>query len=180
MFTDKQCEKCQYEHHRSWVKAHPEEMKAHYRKNYEKNVKGNPERMAKVRTRNKAWGKANRDGRREYERLWRADNPEKANEKARRWKQANPESNRASSRRRRANEAVVVSDLTDAQWQAILDFHSSPEGTRCAYCFGVCEKVTQDHVVPISEGGGHTAANVIPACKPCNSSQGAKEVALWL
>lgn len=37
----------------------------------------------------------------------------------------------------------------------------------CAYCGG--ENVTQvDHVIPLSRGGTHDRANLVPACKSCN------------
>jgi 5-methylcytosine-specific restriction endonuclease McrA len=138
------------------------------------------------------WRSENRDKLREYNRrangkrvttrsdvdrkaLWARANREKICESSRLWKAANPDVVRGQAHRRRARLASAVCDLKTAQWDAILDFHSSAEGTRCAYCFGVCQKVTIDHVVPISKGGDHTASNVVPACKSCNSSKGVKE-----
>lgn len=60
-------------------------------------------------------------------------------------------------------------DLTYEQWQGILEHF----GYRCAYC-GDPGATTMDHVLPIKRGGLHTAANVLPACKSCNSSKGAR------
>ena len=63
---------------------------------------------------------------------------------------------------------VLPSTLTAAEWRAILDRYSH----RCAYCNRSDVRLTQDHVIPISKGGGHTAENVIPACFPCNRAKG--------
>ncbi len=60
-------------------------------------------------------------------------------------------------------------DLTFEQWQEILEKY----GHRCAYC-GAPDAKTMDHVVSIKAGGLHTASNVVPACKSCNSSKQAK------
>lgn len=67
--------------------------------------------------------------------------------------------------------AIPTEDgLTTAEWKAILELY----GGRCAYCGS--QGATQDHVVPVSRGGAHTANNVVPSCRPCNSRKGAKVV----
>jgi 5-methylcytosine-specific restriction endonuclease McrA len=55
--------------------------------------------------------------------------------------------------------------LTTKEWRAIQESY----GGRCAYCGDPGS--TQDHVVPISRGGTHTADNVVPACGSCNSQK---------
>ena len=60
-------------------------------------------------------------------------------------------------------------DLTFEQWQEILVKYDH----RCAYC-GAPNPKTMDHVVSIKNGGLHTASNVVPSCKSCNSSKGSK------
>ena len=51
----------------------------------------------------------------------------------------------------------------------------------CAYCrqpvrlhvpVGHHQKLTLDHVQPIDQGGGHSAANLVPACWRCNERKG--------
>lgn len=74
---------------------------------------------------------------------------------------------RARKQLRRARLAGVAATLTEAEWQLILATHDH----RCAYCGIKPGRIEQDHVVPIVRGGTHTAANVVPACKPCNSSK---------
>lgn len=66
--------------------------------------------------------------------------------------------------------------LTNAEWLAIkLEY----EG-RCAYCFEVTARPTQEHVVPLARGGEHTRTNVVPACLGCNRSKGTKDLIIWL
>lgn len=81
------------------------------------------------------------------------------------WSQANPELVRARNSRRRARElGAEVNDLTRQQWDAI----KAAFGQKCAYCGLKTRGLTQDHVIPLSKGGNHTASNVVPACKSCN------------
>lgn len=71
----------------------------------------------------------------------------------------------------------VPATLTAKQWSEILTAH----GFCCAYCgrpFSDGLQATQDHVMPVSRGGFHTADNVVPACQPCNSSKGARMIAV--
>jgi 5-methylcytosine-specific restriction endonuclease McrA len=49
---------------------------------------------------------------------------------------------------------------------------------RCAYC--AAPATTWDHVVPVSNGGQTRPGNIVPACRSCNSSKGARNVAEWL
>lgn len=59
----------------------------------------------------------------------------------------------------------VENTLTEAEWQDILVYFDR----RCAYCLRQSDRLEQDHVIAVSRGGGHTADNVVPACKSCNS-----------
>ena len=50
---------------------------------------------------------------------------------------------------------------------------------RCAYCGGRAQ-VGVDHEVPLSAGGSDDFWNVVPSCRSCNSSKGAREMRPWL
>lgn len=69
--------------------------------------------------------------------------------------------------RRRARLARAdVNDFTAQQWDMLQRAFKH----RCAYCDRRYKgRLTQDHVVPISKGGAHTASNIVPACRSCNS-----------
>lgn len=84
---------------------------------------------------------------------------------------AHPENRRAKDGRRRARKNGTIATLTAAQWKAILTAYKG----RCAYCGVKPKKITQDHVVPLSRGGAHTAENVVPACISCNLHKGDRQ-----
>lgn len=58
--------------------------------------------------------------------------------------------------------------LTPMEWAEI----KARFNHRCAYC-GAETRLEMDHVTPLSKGGEHTAANVVPACRTCNAKKGA-------
>lgn len=79
---------------------------------------------------------------------------------------------RFKDREKKARRRAVYSEgtITPKQWQDICARHHNC----CAYC-GVQPNVLEmDHVIAISKGGLHSASNIVPACKPCNSAKGAR------
>ena len=57
------------------------------------------------------------------------------------------------------------STFTFDQWLNILEVFDHC----CAYCLRKDQKLTMDHVIPVSKEGEHTEENIVPACKSCNS-----------
>jgi 5-methylcytosine-specific restriction endonuclease McrA len=96
-------------------------------------------------------------------------NLNKARAKVKRWKQANPAKRSAQHYRERVRRSQMFTDLTETQWAAMKLAYRY----RCAYCHKR-KRLTQDHVIPVSKGGTHTANNIVPACQSCNSSKGAR------
>jgi 5-methylcytosine-specific restriction endonuclease McrA len=89
------------------------------------------------------------------------------------WNKKYPEKMQAKHERRRAlkyGNTPIAELLTEAQWRDILDQYHH----RCAYCGRKFDKLTMDHVVPLSSGGRHSKENVVPACLSCNCSKGTK------
>lgn len=74
--------------------------------------------------------------------------------------------------RRRARErASPAIGIPDNQWREIVEAF----GRRCAYCLEpLAGDETQDHLTPLSRRGTHTADNVVPSCRGCNSRKGTK------
>jgi len=104
----------------------------------------------------------------ENSRRWYAENADRVLEYRRRYRAANRDKIRALNGSRRARlRAVEVNDFTAAQWTEMKALFKH----RCAYCNCKPRTLTMDHVVPISKGGHHTAANIVPACGPCNSKK---------
>lgn len=53
-------------------------------------------------------------------------------------------------------------------------------GNTCCYCGTSATKIQMEHVFPKSRGGTDTGDNLLPACRSCNSSKGAKDMVLWI
>jgi 5-methylcytosine-specific restriction endonuclease McrA len=73
--------------------------------------------------------------------------------------------NASAASYRARKKAAPINDLTAAQWQAIKAHY----GHRCVYCGTKSQRLTQDHLTPLSKEGAHTLSNVVPACRSCNS-----------
>lgn len=52
---------------------------------------------------------------------------------------------------------------------------------KCFHCKRTLpkDKITIDHLVPLTRGGKHAPGNLVPSCKSCNSSKGNKLVSEW-
>lgn len=64
------------------------------------------------------------------------------------------------------------------EWKECLIFF----GGECAYCGATPRKgqsLTRDHLQAVDAGGKTTQANIIPACKSCNSSKGKTDFKDW-
>jgi 5-methylcytosine-specific restriction endonuclease McrA len=97
---------------------------------------------------------------------------ERRRAQSREWLRAHPEYNRLNFQRYRARLKGVAATLTEAEWRGILTFF----GHACAYCLRTDRPLTQDHVIPVSRGGEHTAENVVPACLSCNAKKGNRPI----
>ena len=67
-------------------------------------------------------------------------------------------------------------ELTRSQWERIKRKHKQ----RCYYCGIKHDKLTIDHVVPISKGGDNSLCNIVPACITCNRLKGSKSLVEWV
>lgn len=116
-----------------------------------------------------------------YMKEYRKANPELMRQLAARFNLRHPDRRRAyytsdhgrlmsrlgASKTRARWYGLRVDTITPADWNAILDYF----GYRCAYCL-VGGPLQQDHIVPITKGGGTTIDNIVPACGRCNKKKG--------
>lgn len=113
-----------------------------------------------------------------YEREYRQSNADQIRERHREY--AKTDRGRMlrvrSQARRDAVQAGLPSTLTEQQWQSALTHF----GNLCAYCGVQDGPLQQDHVVPLSLGGGYVASNIVPACKSCNSSKSNMPLSEWV
>lgn len=92
-------------------------------------------------------------------------NPEANSARNLQWRRDNPEKARANSKRKHARKAhAIINDFTAEQWLEMLATY----GYRCVYCDRKMQRLTQDHITPLSKGGNHTKSNIVPACRSCN------------
>ena len=74
----------------------------------------------------------------------------------------------ARKRRKMRIRNAPVNDLTVAQERWVFKLY----GTNCLKCGA--SPVALDHVIPLAQGGPHTASNLQPLCWVCNSSKCAR------
>lgn len=129
---------------RAWRLSHPDEKRA----------------------RDKAWNIQHAVEHRARSKAWRLAHPDQVKATNKAWKLVHPDKVWVANQRRRARKQEIPVTLTIAEWRAIRAAYKE----RCAYC-GRKTKLTQDHVLPLSKGGGTTAFNIVPACGHCNSSK---------
>lgn len=113
---------------------------------------------------------------------WKAEHPEQVRalnntpakrERNRTWASspAGRESHRLRSRRRAAAKRGMPDQLSPAEWAEILDRFNH----RCAYCLADTD-LEVEHMQPLSQGGGHSPHNVVPACRSCNARKGTRDL----
>lgn len=152
-------------------------------------------RRALSRERNRRWRERNPEAARAATRKgvakWRSNYPEEARESVRTHHAKNreailerkksyyqdvrkqvdkTEAGRLADRDKKARRRSLTKTgkITAEEWQSILKAH----GYACAYCKTTDAPLEMDHVIALSKGGLHCAANIVPACKPCNSKKG--------
>ena len=139
----------------------------------------------------KNWRKANTEKQRIYNVTWltKPGNRAKTRSWISAWCKAHPEKMHAYYKRWAVENADVLRDATRARarlyaappftfedWSEILELHDH----RCAYCFCNDRPLTMDHVIAISRRREHSAENIVPACRPCNSKKKDRPVFLMV
>ncbi len=153
---------------------HKKEIAA-YRRRYRQKHKG------RIAAYQRQWRKENREHVRQHREKTRVERAacthqyylEHREEKAaydRLYSLQHPGKARCRWQRRRARLLnAPINDFTVADWKLVLEHYHH----RCAYC-GTNDKLTQDHIIPLSRGGWHTISNIVPACLSCNCKKGAR------
>tara|TARA_Y100000004_G_scaffold73744_1_gene82844 strand:- start:444 stop:1169 length:726 start_codon:yes stop_codon:yes gene_type:complete len=174
---------------REWWAENREEIAERRRKAYH----ANPEHYRRVKREHRA---NNPEKYKEYNRQYRLRNPEKLKAKNAEYYQANKErhaernreylknnpeqlratNNRAKAKRRSAEtDNHTLAELHE-YWRA-----NGIDPKRCTYCNAWHTKwannwktAVGDHVIPLAKGGKDVLENLMPCCRSCNCSKGAK------
>ncbi len=123
---------------------------------------------AEVRMMKQRWLAKNRSRESAKKRAWYAAHRERARETRRRWGRDNPELAALHVSRRRAQ---TDSGIPASEWRRFL----AGRRDRCVYCGRLDDRLTLDHVVPLSRGGQHEPANLVWACRDCNLRKHVKD-----
>ena len=154
---------------RSWLCAfRPEEVKARDAAHHAKNREKRNAYSAKQYKENP-----------NYWVQYRAEHPEVSRGAAAQWRAThpgwsrvayakNPERFRAIANNYRHKKRANGGHFPRASWEHLKVLF----GHRCAYCGRRMERLTIDHVVPISRGGWHFSGNIVPSCRSCNPRKG--------
>ena len=164
---------------RQWSRKHYDTLKAHDPESLKILIKEtNRKRRAKDPEK---W--------RQYLRDWRTKNPEKHKEYAAQSRKSQPATWRRyrkkfykahgpqywigyKTERLAKKRNAPINDFTKGQWEEM----KAAYGFRCVYCNHKMQRLTQDHLTPLSKGGSHTVSNILPACQSCNSKKNAGAV----
>lgn len=156
------------DYQREWAKRNPEKVSALRRRYYLENKE-------RLLAQNKARYELRRDEilEREHARYQIPEVAERKRETSRAWAMANKDVRKAHEQKRRAiTRGAAAASFTAKAWKAMLAAYEN----RCAYCLGTFDKLEQDHVVPVKDGGTHTWDNIVPACRSCNAH---KHTSYW-
>lgn len=69
--------------------------------------------------------------------------------------------------------------LPESEWVPLVAEILDRDGHKCTYC-GSSERLTADHVVPLTRGGSNDPSNLTACCIPCNSKKNNRLVSEWL
>lgn len=201
------CKKCKKEYDRKYVEKNKEKLKAKRREYFKNNKEKERLRIAKWKMENPekvaAWLERTKEKRSESNKRYWEENKEYAKEEIKKWREENKERirlyrkanrdrdrerertwyktekgnaiSRTITNRRRALKRKLPNHFSSDDWIKCLKIFKQS----CAYCGIDNEPLEQEHVKPLSKGGGLVVSNIVPACRTCNASKGTKEFESW-
>ena len=161
-------EQCK-ESKRKYNETHKELVRERKRRYREKNIN-------KIREydHNRRYNEETREKVLNWSRQWRANNKDHIKDYNSQYVKSHMEYFRRATHIRNARVSKLEYNLTGNDWENIKKYFDNS----CAYC-GSKKILTQDHVVPVTKGGGYTKSNIIPACKFCNCSKHNLDMEEW-
>ena len=182
------------EYSKKYYEANAEELRRksleyHYANREEKNKKvkewkiENKDKVINYRINNRD---KNREYRRKYREKdieadnrrsneWRKKNYDKVSEYMKKWISENKDKCRKYNQKRRASKKSNGGSYTDAEWEECLEFFNY----KCAYSGRKMERVSADHIIPLSKGGTSYISNIVPCELRINDSKGSKDLEEW-
>lgn len=102
---------------------------------------------------------------------WRKNNPDKVAKIDRRYLESHREKIYLKNNKRRVKIKESAFLVLDKEIRRLYSGN-------CIHC-GSSERITMDHLIPVSRGGRHSIGNLAPMCKSCNSRKGKRLYAEW-
>lgn len=133
-----------------WRRISPDKFK----RCIEKYKENNKEHIEKVKN---DWYEKNKDKIKEYIKDWRNNNKDKIS---------------IHSKKRRARKFGNGGSHTLGEWQTIKAQYNYT--CPCCHRSEPEIKLTEDHIIPLSKGGGDNIENIQPLCKSCNCKKHTK------
>jgi 5-methylcytosine-specific restriction endonuclease McrA len=165
------CKKKERERARCWYAANKDKVREAANQRSRAWHRANPGRARANRIR---WYTENKDRALDLGRKWRKENAERYKatnlRNDRSWRAANPERSREAVRIKHNRRRNVPGRHTIDEWKSLVEEFDG-RCVRCGDRLGL-QKLTRDHVVPITNGGTDNIDNIQPLCKQCNSSKG--------
>lgn len=153
---------------KEYAKEHREEIASYHHNYYLADPEKFKQRAKNQRAKDPAAARA-------YDTRYYAEHPERYRE----YRHENAEAIRLNNQKRRALQLTNTPKeelLTLEQWRDIEEqFDYS-----CAYCGRKMERLTIDHITPLSQRGMHSKENIVPACRSCNSSKRERTLLQWM
>jgi 5-methylcytosine-specific restriction endonuclease McrA len=120
------------------------------------------------------WKKRNRETNNATTRALRATQPEKIRAQNRKHRETRPYSSAVAVANARAKMLGVISTLTREEWEEVVrvaNFKCHICGRKVSLEIGSPQRLSLDHIEPMSRGGNNVKNNVAPAHRVCNQSR---------
>jgi 5-methylcytosine-specific restriction endonuclease McrA len=178
------CKVCTRKQAAGWAASNPERKKTNDRRKAEQwrkdgrgalqSKKYREKYPEKMRAFQRDWSARNREHVNEYARLYHRAHPEVSRRAVQKWTKNNPIKNRLKEHRRKSRMLELPFELESTDVNDIYEMF----GDECGFCGDAETKLTLEHVVPLKRSDvpnpGTVRGNLMPLCKPCNSSKGTK------
>ena len=158
---------------KAWLKKNPNKVKEYSKRNYAKNGHKHKEANKKFKQ-----GLAYKLGQKKYReinkaslnlrsRIWQRDNKERVKENKNNWLKLNPNKPIEYVHARHSREQKAIGIFTAQEWERVQNQY----GNICLWCESKPERLSADHVIPLSRGGTNLIENIQPLCAKCNSKK---------
>jgi hypothetical protein len=115
-----------------------------------------------------------KESRIEYIKQYQIDHRDAIAKYNKQYQQGHLEGCRINSHKRRARIRNLPNTLTVLEWLSTKEYFDG----KCCYC-GEELPLEQEHYIPVTKAGAYSKANILCACKSCNSSKNDQDALEW-